>query len=153
MAIFKYKNTDGTWETVESPGAVKYIEQDLTELEQQIARANIGSYIKQDVILKGKSASVTFPSDKAPKDYDLLVIGMCSNNGMPAGVFTFTPNHSFAIPTVSMVDANGSTFTGVLGNITSNSKGCSITVSATYGSTATLPQFQYVVGYKFEKEV
>jgi hypothetical protein len=141
MAIFKYKNADGTWETVEPLGAVKYIEQDLTELEKQIARANIGSYIKEDVILNGKSTSVTFPSDKAPRDYDLLIIGMCSDNGMPAGVFTFTPNRSFAIPTVSMVDANGNTFTGVLGNVSSDSKGCSITISATYGSTATLPQF------------
>jgi hypothetical protein len=34
MAIFKYKNADGTWETVESPGAVKYIEQSLSETEQ-----------------------------------------------------------------------------------------------------------------------
>lgn len=152
MAIFKYKNEQGVWETIESPGAVKYIEQSLTETEKQIARANIGSYITKDVILDGKSTSIVFPSDKAPKDYDLIIIGMCSNNGMPAGVFTFTPNHSFAIPTISMVDANGTTFTGVLSGISNDTKGSTVAIQATYNNSTTIPQFQYVVGYKFEKE-
>lgn len=42
MAILKYKNENNEWESVETPGAVKFTEQTLTEAEKAQARANIG---------------------------------------------------------------------------------------------------------------
>lgn len=42
MAIIKYKNADGQWESVDTPGALKFTEQALTAEEQAQARANIG---------------------------------------------------------------------------------------------------------------
>ena len=48
MAIFKYKNTDGIWEIFESPGAVKYFKQNLTDEEKAQARANIGAASEQN---------------------------------------------------------------------------------------------------------
>lgn len=42
MAISKIKNTDGTWDAIDTPGAVKFIEQSLTDEEKARARENIG---------------------------------------------------------------------------------------------------------------
>ena len=42
MGILKFKNADGNWESVETPGAIKYTEQVLTEEQKAQARANIG---------------------------------------------------------------------------------------------------------------
>ena len=49
MAILKYKNTDGTWEIFESPGAIKYFKQNLTDEEKVQARANIGAASDSDL--------------------------------------------------------------------------------------------------------
>ena len=49
MAILKYKNTDGTWEIFESPGAVQYFEQNLTDEEKAQARVNIGAASDSDL--------------------------------------------------------------------------------------------------------
>lgn len=153
MAIFKYKNTDGTWETVESPGAVKYIEQDLTDLEKQIARANIGSYIKRDVIFSGStSISFSFAADKAPADYDLIYIQFASSGGSPGGVVTIDPNGSYAVPTVYFIDINGAINSCIVSGITSTTKGATVTMQATYQNSTTVPKVFKVIGYRFEKE-
>lgn len=42
MAIIKIKNTDGIWESIDTAGALKYIEQDLTLEQQAQALLNLG---------------------------------------------------------------------------------------------------------------
>ena len=42
MAVFKYLNANGQWETVDTAGAIKYTEQNLTEEQKAQARNNIG---------------------------------------------------------------------------------------------------------------
>lgn len=42
MGVLKFKNAEGNWEAVETPGAVKYTEQSLTTNQQAQARTNIG---------------------------------------------------------------------------------------------------------------
>ena len=42
MAVFKYLNANGQWETVDTAGAIKYTEQNLTEEQKAQARTNIG---------------------------------------------------------------------------------------------------------------
>lgn len=42
MAILKFKNANNEWEVAETPGAVKYTEQTLTDAQKAQARANIG---------------------------------------------------------------------------------------------------------------
>lgn len=151
MAIFKYKNADGTWETVESPGAVKYIEQDLTELEKQIARTNIGSYIKRDVIFSGNATSATFPSDKAPADYDLLTFKISSDNGSPATCFTLDPTNSHPVPTIYFVDISGNIHGQTISGANSSTKGQTVSMATAYGFTK-ICKIAGIVGYKFEKE-
>ena len=153
MAFFKFKNEEGVWETIEPPGAVKYIEQSLSETEKQIARNNIGSYIKRDVIFSGStSTSFTFPADKAPADYDLIHIQFASNGGSPGGTAIFDPNGSYAVPTTYFVDINGAVNSGIVSGITSTSKGATVTMSATYQNGTVVPKIFKVIGYKFEKE-
>lgn len=151
MAIFKYKNADGTWETVESPGAVKYTTQSLADVEKQIARSNIGSYIKREVIFSGSSAEVTFPSDKAPADYDLLIFKLASSNGTPASCFIYDPNGSHAVPTCYMLDLSGNVYCNGISGLNSTTKGQKISLSAVYGHTA-IGKIMGIAGYKFEKE-
>lgn len=151
MAIFKYKNTDGTWETVESPGAVKYTTQSLTDVEKQIARANIGSYIKRDVIFSGLSTSAAFPSDKAPADYDLLTFKISSDNGSPATCITLEPTNSHPVPTIYLVDISGNIHGQSISGVNSSTKGQTITMGAVYGFTKVC-KIAGIVGYKFEKE-
>ena len=49
MAFIKYKNADGNWESVETPGAIKYISQTLSEDQKEQARNNIDTYSKAEV--------------------------------------------------------------------------------------------------------
>lgn len=42
MAILKYKKEDGEWGVVETPSAVKYTKQVLTEAQKSQAQKNIG---------------------------------------------------------------------------------------------------------------
>lgn len=151
MAIFKFKNENGAWETVESPGAVKYIEQDLTDIEKQIARSNIGSYIKREVIFSGNSSEVTFPSGKAPADYDLLAFKLSGANGTPATNFIYDPKGSHPVPTFYMYDLTGNAFCNSISDANSETKGCKISLATVYGFN-TIGKITGVVGYKFEKE-
>ena len=43
MAVLKFLNQNGQWEMVETPGVIKYTEQQLTETQQAQVRANIGA--------------------------------------------------------------------------------------------------------------
>lgn len=42
MAILKFKNENGEWEAAETPGALKYTEQTLTESQKAQVKANLG---------------------------------------------------------------------------------------------------------------
>ena len=149
MAIFKYKNADGTWETVESPGAVKYTEQSLSETEQQIARDNIGAYVEEEVLALGNLSTMTLPDGKTWGDYDLVFIQFCSSNGTPAGGFTAAPKATFAIPTWYGIDINGTILGGVLSNI--HASGSGISIVAPYANAPALPKMTRIIGYKFKK--
>lgn len=43
MPVLRIKNESGDWEAVETPGALKYTEQTLTDDQQAQARTNIGA--------------------------------------------------------------------------------------------------------------
>lgn len=151
MALLKYKNADGSWETFDTPGAVKYIEQTLTEAEQAQVRTNIGSYITRDVIFSGSATSATFPSDKAPADYDLLTFKISSDNGSPATCVTLNPTNSHPVPTIYFVDINGNIHGQTISGVNSSTKGQTVAMATAYGFTK-ICKIAGIVGYKFEKE-
>ena len=48
MATLKFKNENNEWEVIETPNAIKYIEQELSEEQKKQARINIGALGKED---------------------------------------------------------------------------------------------------------
>lgn len=42
MASLKFMNVEGAWETIDTFGAIKYIQQNLTDAQQAQARENLG---------------------------------------------------------------------------------------------------------------
>ena len=155
MAVFKFKNEQGEWESVDCIGTIKYTPQDLGELEKAQARANIGSYITREVLLSGSNlSSFTFPADKAPTDYDLICMQFCSSKGgSPAGSMVIDPKNSWAVPTMDGVDVYGNSVNGIIESISSSTKGETVTIaSLSNNQTEATYRFSRVTGYKFEKE-
>jgi hypothetical protein len=131
MAVFKFKNEQGDWESVDCIGTVKYTQQELGELEKAQARANIGSYITREVLLSGgNSSSFTFPADRAPADYDLICMQFCSSKGSsPAGSMVVDPKNSWAVPTMDGVDVYGNPVNGIIQLSGSNTKGETVSIT------------------------
>ena len=154
MAIFKFKNQNGNWEVIESPGAVKYIEQNLSDVEKEIARNNIGAYVERTVLLNGNASSCVFPEDSAPADFDLIFIQFSSSQNGPGSTAIFDPQASYAVPTISCLNMmNGAVEVAYISGMTNTTKGSSISITAlSSGGSATLPKFYKIIGYKFKKK-
>lgn len=148
MALLKYKNADGSWEAFDTPGAVKYIEQTLTETEQAQARINIGSYITRESLFSGNAASFTFPADKAPIDYDLICCQFASSNGTPGGEFVFDPNLTSSMLVIYFADMGGTICRGFITGLNSSTKGATVSIN---NNASDIPRIMKASGYIFEK--
>lgn len=71
MAVLKYLNANGQWEAVDTVGAVKYIEQNLSDEQKAQARENIG--LDGDFLTKDnlqEVANTVLAQAKASGDFD-----------------------------------------------------------------------------------
>ena len=98
MAVLRFLNADGQWETADITGAVKYTDQELTPDEQAQARANISA---SNVIVTEKLVSSTITG--APQTKGNIVTIQTGNTTQ---TFETMPVGLYAIPEICSVMAS-----------------------------------------------
>lgn len=130
MAILKFKNSSGVWEALESVGAVQYLEQTLSESEQTQARVNIGAnQVLVETLFSGNATSATISSDKAWKDYDIVIVCWNGNSGAPSEATAYSPKYGPAVSIVNIIDLTGTECRGSVQGFMSTTLGGTVTVT------------------------
>ena len=148
MAIFKFKNENGQWETIDCLGAVKYVQQTLTEIEKAQARENIGvNPVIVEVLFSGNATTAKIADDKAWTDYEMVLICWGDSGGGPAEGSLYSPKYGAAVSLVNTVGLTGTQCQASITGLNSSTKGGSLGL-VTMG-TYPIPKFQKIIGFKF----
>lgn len=148
MAIFKFKNEDGQWETIDCLGAVKYVRQTLTEIEKAQARENIGvNPVIVEVLFSGNATTAKIADDKAWTDYEMVLICWGDSGGGPAEGSLYSPKYGSAVAMANVVGLTGTQCQAAITGLNSSTKGGSLGLVPSGSYPA--PKFQKIIGFKF----